>query len=102
MIEIDGLEVIEYRRDKTDSYRKKIKDGYFHSICCWGASLGKCTNFIGEYSMELYFYSDNEHIKNIIQTIDWKNEVHNISTKKVPKGKALEIIKKSVNKLALP
>jgi len=33
---IDGLEVIEYRRDKLDSYRKKIKDGYFHSIGSWG------------------------------------------------------------------
>ena len=102
MIEIDGLEVIEYRRDKDDTYIKKIKDGYFHSICCWGASLGKCTNFIGEYSMELYFYSDNEYIKNVIKTIDWKGEVCNISTKKLPKGKALEIIKKSINNLALP
>ena len=52
--------------------------------------------------MELYFYSDNKHIKNVIQNIVWKNEVRNISTKKVPKGKALEIIKNSINKLALP
>ena len=102
LIEIDGLEVIEYRRDKVDSYRKKIKDGYFHSICTWGGSVGVKPNFIGEYSMELYFYSDNKHIKNVIQNIDWKNEVRNISTKKVPKGKALEIIKKSINNLALP
>ena len=97
LIKIDGLEVIEYRRDKTDSYRKKIKDGYFHSICTWGSSVGIKPNLIGEYSIELYFYSDNEHIKNIIQTIDWKNEVHNISTKRVPKGKALEIIQSKLN-----
>ena len=98
LIKIDGLEVIEYRRDKDDTYRKNIKEGYFHSICCWGASLGKCTNFIGEYSMELYFYSDNGYIKNVIKTIDWKDEVCNISTKKIPKGKALEIIQEALKR----
>lgn len=42
--------------------------------------------------MELYFYSEDEHIKNVILGIDWKAALSNISMKKIPKGKALEII----------
>ena len=102
LIEIEGLEVIEYRRDKTDSYRKKIKDGYFHSICTWGSSVGIKPNFIGEYSKEVYFYSDDVNIRNLVLNIDWVDNRTNISTPYIPKGKALEIIKKSINKLALP
>lgn len=88
---IEGLEVIEYRRDKSDSYRKKVKDGYFHSIGSWG-SVGVIPKHIGYYSMELYFYSEDHNIKDIVLGIDWKEEVNSISAKKLPKGLALEII----------
>lgn len=89
---IDGLEVIEYRRDKNDSYRKKVKDGSFHSICSWGSGVGVTPKYIGYYSMELYFYSQNQDIKDLVLSLDWKKEVNSISAKKLPKGLALEII----------
>ena len=96
---IEGLEVIEYRRDKEDSYRKKIKDGYFHSIGSWGnGSVGVIPKHIGFYSMELYFYSDSQKIKDIVLGIDWKEEVKSISGKKLPKGLALEIINSKILK----
>ena len=92
-IVIPNLEVIEYRRDKNDSYRKKVKPDYFKSICSWGSgSLGKEPTEIGQYSMELYFYSKDEYTKEIVNSIDWYNEVSCISMKKLPKGLALEII----------
>ena len=88
---IEGLTVVEYRRDKEDSYRKKVKDGYFHSIGSWG-SVGITPKHIGYYSMELYFYSDNQKIIDVVTSIDWRDEVKSISGKKLPKGLALEII----------
>ena len=95
---IDGLEVIEYRRDKDDSYRKKVKDGYFHSIGSWGnGSVGVIPKHIGYYSMELYFYSEDKKIKDIVLGVDWKEEVSSISGKKLPKGLALEIINNKLN-----
>ena len=94
MLTIEGLEVIEYRRDKEDSYRKKIKDGYFHSIGSWGnGCVGVIPEHIGKFSMELYFYSDDKRIIDIVKSIDWLNELSSISAKKLPKGLALEIIK---------
>lgn len=95
---IEGLEIVEYRRDREDSYRKKVKDGYFHSIGSWGnGSVGVVPKHVGEYSMELYFYSDDEDIISIVRGIDWLSEVKSISAKKIPKGKALEIIQEKLN-----
>lgn len=91
---IGGLEVVEYRRDKEDSYRKKIKEGFFHSVGSWGnGSVGVIPKHIGQFSMELYFYSEDECIQNIVKNINWREEVSSISGCKLPKGKALEIIK---------
>ena len=93
---IEGLEVIEYRRDKDDSYRKRVKDGYFHSICSWGA-VGVDPKHIGYYCKELYFYSQNQDIKDFVLGIDWKKEVNSISAKYLPKGLALEIIQSKLH-----
>lgn len=93
---IEGLTVVEYRRDKEDSYRKKVKDGYFHSIGSWG-SVGVIPKYIGYYSMELYFYSDNQKIIDVVMSIDWRDEVKSISSKKLPKGLALEIIQSKLS-----
>ena len=97
LIEIEGLEVIEYRRDKTDSYRKKIKDGYFHSICTWGGSLGKNNKHIGDFAKEIYFYSNDKDLQYLVKSIDWKTELRTISTPYMPKGKVLEIIQSKLN-----
>ena len=95
---IEGLTVVEYRRDKEDSYRKKVKDGYFHSIGSWGnGSVGITPKHIGYYSMELYFYSDNQKIIDVVMSIDWRDEVKSISGKKLPKGLALEIIQSKLS-----
>lgn len=95
---VDGLEVIEYRRDKEDSYRKKIKDGYFHSIGSWGdGSVGVAPKHIGYFVLELYFYSEDQMIKDVVLGIDWKEEVNSISGKRLPKGLALEIIQSKLH-----
>ena len=97
-IEVDGLNVIECRRDKEGKYLKKVKDGYFLSICSWGnGSLGKTPEYVGQYAMELYFYSEDDTIKDIVSNIDWWNEISCISAKKLPKGLALEIINNKLN-----
>lgn len=91
---INGLDVVEYRRDKEDSYRKKVKEGYFHSIGSWGnGCVGVTPEYIGKFAMELYFYSEVNVIRHVVQSIDWRQEVKSISGKKLPKGLALEIIK---------
>lgn len=96
-IVVDGLTCIEYRRDKTNSYLSKVKDGSFHSICSWGnGSIGKTPKYVGEYSMELYFYSDDARIINVVKGIDWLSEVKSISAKKLPKGLALKIIDEKI------
>ena len=89
MIKIDGLEVIEYRR----GYHKpcRVKYGYFYSVCSWG-SLGKENTNVGDYAKEMYFYSDDEKLKHIIKGINWFDELNNISTPYMPKGKVLEIV----------
>lgn len=95
---IEGLEIVEYRRDKEDSYRKKVKDGFFHSIGSWGnGSVGVVPKHIGYFSMELYFYSNNDNIQQVVKSIDWKQEVQSISGCKLPKGTALEIISSKLN-----
>ena len=96
-IEVDGLNVIEYRRDKEGKYLKKVKDGYFLSICSWGSGLGKSPEYVGQYAMELYFYSEDDTIKDIVSNIDWWNEISCISAKKLPKGLAMEIINNKLN-----
>lgn len=97
VVVVDGLTCIEYRRDKTNSYLGKIKDGSFHSICSWGnGSIGKIPKYVGEYSMELYFYSDNNEIMNLVKSVDWLSEVKSISAKKLPKGLALKIIDEKI------
>lgn len=98
-ISVDGLECIEYRRDKNDTYKTKVKDGWFNAICSWGnGSIGNNPEYIGQYSMELYFYSDDDLIKSVVNSIDWKSEVSSISAKKLPKGVALQIIKDKLEK----
>lgn len=95
---IEGLEIVEYRRDKEDSYRKKVKAGFFHSIGSWGnGSVGVVPKHIGYFSMELYFYSNNDNIQQVVKSIDWKQEVQSISGCKLPKGTALEIISSKLN-----
>lgn len=90
---IENLRVVEYRRDKNDSYRSKIKDGHFHSICTWGnSSIGKTPKFVGEFSMEVYFYSDNEKIMSLVKGINWTEEGKSISAKKLTKSRIIEII----------
>ena len=98
---VDGLEVIEYRRDKLDSYRKKVKDGFFHSICSWGA-IGSTPNTVGAYSMELYFYSECKHIQDVVKGIVWQEEVKSISAKRLPKGTAIEIIERKLSQNRKP
>ena len=94
MVEIDGLEVIEYRR----GYHKpnRVVDGYFYSVCSWGG-LGKENTNIGDYAKEMYFYSDDEKLRGIIKSINWLGELNNISTPYMPKGKVLEIIESKLN-----
>ena len=46
--------------------------------------------------MELYFYSDDIRIMNIVKSIDWLNEVNSIPAKKLPKGLALKIINEKI------
>lgn len=98
-INVEGLDVIEYRRDKEGKYLKRIKEGYFHSICSWGSGLGKVPKHIGQYAMELYFYSDDKYIKEVVQSIDWWNEISCISAKKLPKGLALEIVQQKLKEV---
>lgn len=90
IIEIDGLEVIEYRR----GYHKpnRVVDSYFYSVCSWGGSLGKNNNCIGDFAKEMYFYSNDKDLQYLVKNIDWKNELKTISTPYMPKGKVLEII----------
>ena len=96
-VEVEGLNLIEYRRNKEGKYLKKVKDGYFLSICSWGnGSLGKTPEYIGQYAMELYFYSEDEYIRGVVSKIDWREEISCISAKKLPKGLALEIVQKKL------
>ena len=95
MIEIDGLEVIEYRRGCHKPNR--VVDGYFYSVCSWGGSLGKNNKHIGDFAKEMYFYSNDKDLQYLIKSIDWKTELRTISTPYMPKGKVLEIIQNKLN-----
>lgn len=88
-----NYEVIEFRRDKNNTYYNKIRNDFKHAICSWGR---KVPINIGQYAMELYFYSDNDEYIRIIQKINWNDEIDNISAKKLPKGKAIEIINNKI------
>ena len=55
-------------------------------------SVGVAPKHIGYFVIELYFYSEDQMIKDVVLGIDWKEEVNSISGKRLPKGLALEII----------
>lgn len=96
-VEVEGLTVKEHRRDKSKPEKDIVPPKYFHSICSWGnGSLGKMPDKVGQYAMELYFYSDDIFIKDVVLNINWHDELSCIAAKKLPKGLAIEIIKNKV------
>ena len=95
MIEIDGLEVIEYRRGRHNA-ATRINKEYYKSICAWG-DVGANVKNTGDYVKELYFVTDCPKIKDVIDSINWKCEIKEISAKHLPMGLALEIIQSKLN-----
>ena len=55
--------------------------GTFTRYVVGGAGVGTVPKYVGYYSMELYFYSQNQDIKDLVLSIDWKKEVNSISAK---------------------
>lgn len=95
LIEIDGLEVIEYRRGGHNISTRVNKD-YYKAICAWG-DVGASVKTVGDYVKELYFITDCPRIKSVIDSIDWKCEIKGISAKNLTMGLALEIIQSKLN-----
>lgn len=56
-------------------------------------------NMLVNLAMGACIFTVKMNIKNVILGIDWKAEVSNISMKKIPKGKALEIINSKLENL---
>ncbi len=96
---LKDVEIKEYRRNGT--YKKPVN--YNYGMCSWGQSLGKETNYIGEYAQETYFLINNEKYKNkilqVIKDTDWKNLYPYVSTPKIQTWKIYKYLKEQIPEL---
>lgn len=89
--ELNEITIIEHRRKKgnyTTGKNKDIPDNFCYSMCNWGnGCLGKIPKFIGEYDQEVYFYCNDDKIKQeMIRLLEFdtiRNYTKSISSKKI-------------------
>ena len=88
---LNEITIIEHRRKKGEyqtGANKDIKEDYCYAMCNWGnGCLGKVPTFIGEYAQEVYFYCDDERIKNeMISLLEFdkvREYANSISSKRI-------------------
>ena len=106
---LNEITIIEHRR-KNGNYKtainKNIKDGYCYSMCNWGnGCLGKVPTFIGEYAQEVYFYCQDERIKNEMIALLEFNKVreyaNSISSKRISVMKLYKYFYENIKGLTL-
>ena len=106
---LNEITIIEHRRKKGDYHtaaNKEIKDGYCYAMCNWGdGCLGKVPTFIGEYAQEVYFYCQDERIKNEMIALLEFNKVreyaNSISSKRISVMKLYKYFYENIKGLTL-
>ena len=88
---LNEITIIEHRRkngDYSTGKNKTISDGFCYAMCNWGnGSLGKVPKYVGEYAQEVYFFCNDESIKNeMIKLLEFskiREYANSISSKKI-------------------
>lgn len=84
-----NFKILEYRRGGNT---KSIPEGT-RGICAWGASLGKETEYIGQYVQERYFIGDKDIVDFCMQ-YDWLSHTEHTATPALYQWVIYEEVKK--------
>jgi len=81
--------------------KNSVTDDYDIGICSFGWSLGKETEYIGQYANEFYLYINSEQYKNkiinLIRNTNWKDVVkHMTGTEKINQWQVYKYIKEQI------
>ena len=106
---LNEITIIEHRRKKGEyqtAANKDIKDDYCYAMCNWGnGCLGKVPTFIGEYAQEVYFYCEDERIKNeMIALLEFdkvREYANSISSKRISVMKLYKYFYENIKGLTL-
>lgn len=84
--------------------KNNVTNDYDIGICSYGWSLGKETDYIGQYANEFYFYIKNntyrEEIINLIKNAKWKEIVQNMTgIEKINQWQAYKYLKEQIPEL---
>lgn len=107
--ELNEIKIIEHRRKKGEyqtGANKDIPNNFCYSMCNWGnGCLGKVPKFIGEYAQEVYFFCNDERIKNeMINLLEFdkvREYANSISSKRISVMKLYKYFYENINGLTL-
>ena len=88
-------------KEARKGVKNNVTDGYDIGICSFGWSLGKETEYIGQYANEFYLYINNlkykDKIINLIKNTKWKDVVkHMTGTEKINQWQVYKYIKEQI------
>lgn len=87
-------------KEARKGVKNNITNDYDIGICSFGWSVGKETDYIGQYVNEFYFYIDEPYklrVLNLIKNTDWKSEIKTMtSTEKINQWQVYKYIKEKI------
>ena len=99
---LKDITIIEHRRKKGEyatGQNKNIKPDYDYAMCNWG-SLGKKSEYIGQYAQEVYFYCHKkEYLEKMLKLLEFstiREYVKSISMKKISVMRLYKYLKDNI------
>jgi hypothetical protein len=90
-------------KEARKGQKNTITHNYDLGICSFGWSVGKETEYIGQYANEFYLYIEEPYKQQVITLIknaDWRNEVNMTSTEKINQWQVYKYIKENIQTIS--
>jgi hypothetical protein len=105
---LNEIQIVERRRvngEYATGHNACIEPNFCYSMCNWGSGIGKRPNYIGEFAQEVYFYCDNERIREemykLLSFDAIQSYVKSISSKKISVMKLYKYLYENIDGLTL-
>lgn len=90
-------------KEARKGVKNNVTKGYDIGFCSFGWSIGKETDYIGQYANEFYLYiNDNfkDQVVNLIRKTDWRKEIDAMtSTEKINQWQVYKYIKDNIKNI---
>lgn len=87
-------------KEARKGVKHNVTEDYEIGICSFGWSVGKETDFVGQYANEFYLYvsdSYKEQVRELIASTDWRKEIKTMtSTEKINQWQVYKYIKEQI------